>query len=43
MQIASRVPGWERAEKPVRTTEYGLQKVLIKRFTALEKPPDCPF
>ena len=43
MQIASRMPGWERAEKPARTAEYGLQKVLVKRFTALEKPPDCPF
>ena len=43
MQIASRVPGWERAEKPMRTTEYGLQKVLVKQFTVLDKPPDCPF
>lgn len=43
MQIASRVPGWERAEKPIRTTDYGLQKVLVKRFIVLEKPPDCPF
>lgn len=42
MQIASRVPGWERAEKPKRT-EYGLQKVLIKQFDAVEKPDDCPF
>lgn len=43
MQIASRVPGWERSEKTVRTDDYGIQKVLIKRFTALDKPPDCPF
>ena len=42
MQIASRVPGWERAEKPKRT-EYGLQKVLVKQFDAVEKPEDCPF
>lgn len=43
MQIASRVPGWERAEKPLRTAEYGLQKVLVKQFTVLDKPDDCPF
>ena len=43
MQIASRIPGWERAERPYRTDSYGLQKVLVKKFTALEKPPDCPF
>lgn len=42
MQIASRIPGWERCEKTMRT-EYGIQKVLIKRFNAVEKPPDCPF
>lgn len=42
MQIASRVPGWERSEKPKRT-EYGLQKVLTKSFSVVEKPPDCPF
>ena len=43
MQIASRMPGWERADKPQRTAEYGLQKVLVKHFMVLEKPPDCPF
>lgn len=42
MQIASRIPGWERCEKTMRT-EYGIQKVLIKRFNAVEKPSDCPF
>lgn len=43
MQIASRVPGWERAERPVRMVDYGLQKVLVKKFTVLDKPEDCPF
>ena len=42
MQIAARVPGWERCLKTQRT-EYGIQKVLVKRFDSIEKPADCPF
>ena len=42
MQIAARVPGWERSLKTQRT-EYGIQKVLVKRFDSIEKPADCPF
>lgn len=42
MQIASRIPGWERQNKAI-WTKYGTQKVLVKCFNVMEKPPDCPF
>ena len=43
MQIAARVPGWERSQMPYRTENYGLQKVLEKVFDAKERPDGCPF
>ena len=43
MQIAARVPGWERSKMPYRTKNYGLQKALEKIFDAKERPAGCPF